>query len=114
MGGIPRLHHTMYRDCTNIVARKGAIVGNINDTHSFLREQSRKLRQPARTITNRRREAKQAAIRCQPALDDPAEQIQINIPAAQWQHDLLTLQLRHKSREARCQRRSASTLDYCL
>jgi len=67
---VPRLDRAENVDRGNIRAGESAIVRNIQDTASFFCDDSRKQREPSRSIADGRGKSAEASVRSQTAFDD--------------------------------------------
>ena len=114
MIGIARLDDAMHCNRADIVLGKSAVMGDVDDAGAFLGNKTSKARQSAGAITDCSGEAAQPAIGCQAAFNYPAEHVQINISAAQWQYYFLALKVRRHSGKTGSQRSGACAFDNCL
>src|SRR4051794_2145027 len=86
----------------DIAASEVSIVLDLLHTGAGRREDGRETRQGAGAVADRSEDAAQASVRSQAALDDPADQRDVDVPAAQAQDDFFPLKIggfRHDGRQ---------------
>src|SRR5579862_6905666 len=109
-----RLHDAYDAHLGQIWTRERAIVHDLLDRRAGRRNDLRKPRESAGAITDRYREARQPSVRDEPDLDHAIEHREIDVAAAQHEHDLPALERVELAGEKCRERRRASAFDDAL